>query len=98
MKTKYVKFRVSNLEKKVIERRAKIAGMTTSEFLRNLAFEKNIKARLSQDEIECYKTLTKFRNNFKNISNLFKLGDITQVKEESAKTAKEIKAHLNNFK
>lgn len=88
MKNEVIKFRVSKIEKRIIEKKSKEAGLTTSDFLRRLAFEKKIKNRLTQEEIECYKTLSKFSENFRNISNLFKLGDITGVKTESIETSR----------
>lgn len=97
MKNQIIKFRVSLIEKKIIERKAKSAGLTSSEYLRRLAFEKKIKSRLTEDEIQCYKNLSKFAENFRKISNLFKLGDVTGVKEESLETSRLIRQHLEKF-
>lgn len=92
-----IKFRVSLLEKRVIQKKSKEAGVPVSEFVRRLALEKEMKTRLTDEEIECYKTLSKYADNFRRISNLFKLGDMTGVKEESIKVAEEIREHFKKF-
>lgn len=94
----YIKFRVTRIERKIIQKKAQAAGMTTSEFLRRLAFKKELKARLNEEEVKCYKLLLKYKDNFRRISNLFRLGDTTRVKEESLRTAKMIGNHLEKFK
>ena len=70
MKSQIIKFRVTKIEQKIIQRKADRAGISVSEFLRRLAFEKEFKSRLSDDELECYKTLSKYADNFRRISNL----------------------------
>lgn len=64
MKNEVIKFRVSKIEKKIIEKKSKDAGLTTSDFLRRLAFEKKIKNRLTQEEIifPCFKIQVVLRN------------------------------------
>lgn len=98
MKNEFIKLRVTNLEKRIIERKADRTGLSVSEFLRRNAFEKEMKNRLTEDEIECYKTLSKYADNFRRISNLFKLGDVTGMKNETLETSRVIKAHLEKFK
>ena len=66
--------------------------------MRKLALEKEIKSRLTSEEIECYKTLSKYADNLRRISNLFKLGDVTGVKNESLETSKLIRNHIEKFK
>lgn len=97
MKNEFIKIRVSRIEKKVIERKSQKAGLSVSEFVRRLAFEKELKSRLSEEEIECYKSLSKYADNFRRISNLFKLGDVTGMKQETMEVGKLIREHLKNF-
>lgn len=97
MKNEFIKIRVSRIEKKVIERKSQKAGLSVSEFVRRLAFEKELKSRLSKEEIECYKSLSKYADNFRRISNLFKLGDVTGMKQETMEVGKLIREHLKNF-
>lgn len=75
MKQSIIKFRLSNLEKKLIEKRAEKAGMKVSEYCRKTALGIEIKERLSVEEIEFYKMFVKFNNNFSFISNLIKNKD-----------------------
>lgn len=98
MKNKFIKFRVSALEKKLIQKKAENAGLPVAEFLRRLALNLELKNKLTEEEIKCYLTLTKYANNFTKIGNLFKLGDLTGVKEETVKTAYLIKEHLKKLK
>lgn len=97
MKNQFIKFRVSILEEKVLKRKAEKSGLTVSEYLRRLAFENEIKSRLTEDEIECYKTLSKYADNFRRISNLFKLGDVTNLKKETLETSRIIREHIKKF-
>ncbi len=97
MRTEKIKIRLSKIEKRIIQKKAKKAGISASEFLRRSAFEKEIKSRLSAEEIECYQTLSKYADSFRRISNLFKLGDVTGVKEESLNTSREIREHIEKF-
>ena|SRR5690625_6268272 len=97
-RTQFIKFRVSSLEQNTIQKKAKNAGLTASEFLRRLAFKKEIRGRLTPEEIECYQTLIKYADNFRRISNLINKNDKRGVKKETLKTAELIKAHLNKLK
>ena len=97
-KIKKIEFRVTLTEHLIIKNRADKTGCTMSEFLRNTALEYPLSYKLSPDEIEVYKQLNKFSDNFRRISNLFKFGDVTRVKETSVETAKLIREHLNKLK
>jgi hypothetical protein len=97
MKNEFIKIRVSRIEKKIIERKSNKAGLSVSEFVRRLAFEKELKSRLSEEEIECYKSLSKYADNFRRISNLFKLGDVTGMKQETMEVGRLIREHLKKF-
>ena len=67
MKNEIIKFRVSKIEQRIIQKKSEKAGLSVSEFLRKLALEKEIKSRLTSEEIECYKTLSKYADNFRRI-------------------------------
>lgn len=89
---------MSNLEQQIIYRKIEKSGLSISEFMRRLALDLDIKNRLSEDEISCYQALSKYSDNFRRISNLFKFGDVTGMKKETLETAKAIRAHLEKFK
>ncbi|WP_322970696.1 plasmid mobilization protein [Faecalibacter sp. LW9] len=98
MKSKKIQIRVSNSEFYIIHKKAKQAGISTSEFLRAIALDYNLSYKLTNEEIEIYKELNKYADNFRRIGNLFKLGDSTKVKEISIETAQLIREHLNRLK
>lgn len=90
------KFRTTSFEKKIIKINAKKAGLSVSRFCRNTLIGVNIKANLSDDEIQIYKMLVKYSNNFTAIGNMFKNRDPNLSKEVYA-LAREFKIHLQNF-
>ena len=98
MKPKTLRFRVSNSEYYIIKNKAKQAGVTISEFVRSRSLDYDLTYKLTEEEIRIYKQLNSFSDNFRRISNLFKLGDITQVKEVSVETAELIRKHLEKLK
>ena len=97
-KIRKIEFRVTYSEYLIIKKRAQKTGCTTSEFLRGTALHYPITYKLTPNEIEVYMMLNKYADNFRRISNLFKLGDVTGVKECSIETAKLIRNHLNKLK
>lgn len=97
-KVKKIEFRVTNTEYLIIKNKANKAGCTMSEFIRGTTLKYSLTYKLSAEEIEVYKQLNKFSDNFRRIGNLFKLGDVTGVKETSIETAKLIRQHLNKLK
>lgn len=98
VRTSFIKIRVSTIEKRTIKKKAKEAGLNISEFLRKLALGHQVRARLTPEEIECYKTLNDFANYFTWTGNALKSGDITKVKELCIETSKAILAHLNKLR
>ena len=97
-KTKKIEFRVTLTEHIIIKNKAKKTGGSMSEYLRRIALGYDLTYKLTDDEIEAYKQLNKFSDNFRRIGNLFKLGDVTGVKETSIETSKLIRNHLNKLK
>jgi len=97
MKREYIQVRCSIYEKKLLQRRAARAGISLSEYIRNTAFDKNIKERITPEQLETYKMLVQYKNNFSRIGNMFKKRDPKLAREVEG-LAKEIRTHLKNFK
>lgn len=98
MKNHLIKFRVSKVESLIIKKKADKAGVSVSELMRGLILDYKLSNKLTPEEIECYQLLSKYSDNFRRISNLFKTGDTTGVKEESLETSKLIREHLLKLK
>ena len=88
MKDNIIKFRVSKIENLIIKKKASNAGMTVSELMRGLALGYKLSTKL----------LSKYADNFRRISNLFKLGDVDGFKMECLSTSAEIRQHLMKLK
>lgn len=97
MKNKKIEIRVSLYEKKIIKKQADIARLTISEFCRRAAFNHKTIERFTDEQIELYKSLLKFHNNFKSISNLFSKKD-PKLSLEVRDLANQFKEHLKSFK
>lgn len=97
MKNKFIKFRVSSVEFLLIKKKARATGLSTSEFIRSTIFEGTMYHRLSDEEIEVYKTLTKYSNAFVSISNYLKSGDVDGVKKHALDTSKLIRKHIKKL-
>ena len=95
-KSDLVKFRCSVYEKKLLNVKAKISGLTLSEYIRRTIFEKEIKERFSEEHIQLYKMLLKYHNNFKSIGNMYRKRN-PKLTETVYALANEIKAHLKKF-
>ncbi|UOY06151.1 hypothetical protein L0P88_19770 [Muricauda sp. SCSIO 64092] len=52
---------------------------------------------MSDDQIEAYKLLVQYQNNFKRIGNMFRKRN-PKLADEVTQLAKEIREHLLNFK
>ncbi len=98
MKDNLIKFRVSKIENLIIKKKALNSGISVSELMRGLALDYKLSNKLTPEEIECYQLLSKYADSFRRISNLFKLGDTTGVKEVSIETSKIIREHLLKLK
>jgi hypothetical protein len=98
MKDNLIKFRVSKIENLIIKKKAASAGVSVSELMRALVFNYKLSSKLTDEEMECYQLLSKYADNFRRISNLFKLGDTDGFKKETIETSKQIREHLNKFK
>lgn len=91
------KFRTNSFEKKLIIIRAKKSGLSQSQFCKKAVLNIKITERLSEEQIELYKMLITYHNNFKSIGNLIK-DKHPYLFKEVIQTAEEIKKHLQNFK
>lgn len=80
-------FRVSFLEKKIIEKKAKERKMQTAFYCRMVALERRDKTVFSTEEISAFENLHAIRNNFIHINNLLKDKD-SQFANQIIKTVK----------
>ena len=97
MKKEFVQFRCSIYEKKLLKVKAKKSGLSISEYCRRAAFNDRIVERLSEEQIEVYKMLSKYQNNFKLIGNMFRKRN-PKLSDEVVRLANEIRQHLLNFR
>ena len=91
------KFRTTSFEKKLIILRAKKTGLSQSDFCKKAVLGIKITERLTEEQIEVYKMLITYHNNFKSIGNLIKIKH-PDLYQKVYQTAEEIKNHLKNFK
>ncbi|MGS2761824.1 mobilization protein MbpA [Sinomicrobium sp. M5D2P9] len=96
-KSTYIKFRCSQFEKKLLRIKAKRAGLSISAYCRKAVMEDRIVERLTEEQLEAYKMLVQYHNNFKRISNMFRKRN-PKLADEVLQLAQEIKTHLYNFK
>lgn len=75
MKKEKIEFRVSNLDKAIIEKKAEHSGLSVSEYVRRSALNQKIDCKFTDRELEVYQDLHQFRRNFVLISNMFKIKD-----------------------
>ena len=89
-------FRVYSLEKKAIELAADKSGLTISDYVRQCCLGQTIHARSSQEELDLYRLLVEYRNNFSRISNLMKGREDITI--ELKQVINSIDNHLKKFK
>lgn len=97
MKKEFVQFRCSVYEKKLLKVKAKKSGLSISEYCRRAAFGDRIIERLSEEQIETYKMLVRYENNFKRIGNMFRKRN-PKLADEVVQLANDIRRHLFNFR
>ena len=97
MKKEFVQFRCSIYEKKLLRVKANKSGLSISEYCRRAAFEDRIIERLTQEQIEMYKMLTKYETNFKRIGNMYRKRN-PKLADEVVQLASEIRQHLLSFR
>jgi uncharacterized protein (DUF1778 family) len=92
-----IKFRVSALEKKVIQMTADQAGLNVSDFVRKSALNKTVRIRFTDEEIIAYKTLQDFYDYFRRLSNLIKNNNQDEVIQAIKETQALLKEQLLKF-
>lgn len=97
MKREFVQFRCSIYEKKLLKVKADKSGLSISEYCRRAAFDDRIIERLTKEQIEMYKMLTKYELNFKRIGNMFRKRN-PKLADEVVQLANEIRKHLMGFR
>lgn len=97
MKKEFVQFRCSIYEKKLLRVKADKSGLSISEYCRRAAFDDRIIERLTLEQIEMYKMLTKYEINFKRIGNMYRKRN-PKLADEVVQLANEIRLHLLSFK
>lgn len=97
-KTKRIEIRISTLEEKVLKLKANETGLPVSTYVRNSALGKKSPKRLSESELEAYRDLKKFYNNFSAISNLLKKGNYGSMLSEISLLQQELMVHLNKIR
>jgi hypothetical protein len=95
-KNEIIKFRCTIYEKKVLKVKARKSGLTLSEYCRKVAFEEKITERLTDEQINIYKMLVSYHNNFKSIGNMFHKRN-PELTKTVIQLADEIKNHLKKF-
>ena len=95
-KSEFIKFRCTIYEKKMLRVKAKKCHLSLSEYLRRIAFEYKITARLTEEQIDLYKMLIRYHNNFKSIGNMFRQRN-PKLTETVYQLAADIKNHLKRF-
>ncbi|WP_209403530.1 mobilization protein MbpA [Pseudozobellia sp. WGM2] len=97
MKKEFVQFRCSIYEKKLLRVKADRSGLSISEYCRRAAFDDRIIERLTKEQIEMYKMLTKYEINFKRIGNMYRKRN-PKLADEVVQLANEIRKHLLSFR
>lgn len=91
MKRETIKFRCAIYEKKNLKKRAQRAGVSLSEYCRSSAFGNNLVERLTREQLEYYRMLVKYKNNFTRIGNMFKKRN-SKLTSEMEQLAEEIRS------
>lgn len=95
-KSEMIKMRCTKIQKKLLKIKAEKTGLSLSVFCLKSSLDLTIVERLTEEQIELYRMLIKYHNNFKSSSNILKNKDSNFYKNLN-ETANEIKTHLKNF-
>lgn len=96
-KTKNILIRVNLFDEKLIKVKAKDCGLSVSEYLRRCGLNKSVPKSMNTEELEVYKDLKKFYNNFTSISNLLVKGDHARMIQEIEELKSSLKEHLKKI-
>ena len=97
-KTKRIEIRLEIFEEKLLKLKARETGLSVSQYLRHCGLNKKLPKQLSESELEVYRDLKKFYNNFSSISNLLKKGDYGNMLSEISLVQQEILLHLKKIR
>ena len=97
-KTKRLEIRLEIFEEKLLKLKASETGLPVSTYVRNCALGKKSPKQLSESELEVYRDLKKFHNNFSSITNLLKKGDYGSMLSEIDVLQKEMLVHLKKIR
>lgn len=100
VRTRYISFRVSHIEKKAIALAAIEANLSTSEYARRASLNMKVTLRFSPEELEVYNNLHSYHRNFTLIGNLVKSKQFNKNKiilQELQNVIQLIKKHLEKF-
>ena len=97
-KTKRIEIRLEIFEEKLLKLKARETGLCVSQYIRHCALDKKIPKQLNESELEVYRDLKKFYNNFSSISNLLKKGDYGTMLSEISFVQQEILFHLQKIR
>ena len=92
-----IECRVTNTELLILKKRASDAGITLSEYVRGTTLNYTLAYKLTDDEIVCYKNLTKLQNNFRRISNYMTYKADKELKSAIKETISLVSLHLDKF-
>ena len=92
-----IQFMVTHLEKKAVQLNAEKLNTNVSNLCRQSLFNIRIYKPLSDDDIEVYKTLVRYKTDFDRIATYFKNSD-PHFADEVLRVARELKEHLQKFK
>lgn len=91
MNKKYrIELRLTGLEKSVIKKKAENSGLNISEYCRRSSLNRKISYRMTSEEMELYKMMVKYKDNFVSISNL--------LERKNPDFAKEVRNVANDIK
>ena len=95
MKTNRIEFRVSLLDKTLLELNAKDAGLSLGEYLTSCGLSRQILPLPGEERMTAYLQLKKFEVQFKYISNLIKNRQEKEVITAVADITIALKTHLD---
>ncbi len=91
-----VRFRLTKMEKEVLKLRANKCSLSLSDFCRNTIFDKEVKYKLTLEEVQAYQSLARFHNDFERLANFFKHKD-SILSNEVRKVAHDLHNELKKF-
>lgn len=95
MRKQRIEFRISSLEKEILKKKAEHAGLSVSDYCRRSALNQKVSYKLTAEELEAYKMLIQYRNNFASISNLFKNNQ--SIGSPVLELVRQLDEHLKKF-